>query len=564
MRARDARLIVLALALAGGFAGEAAGAGKADRIFVNGRIWTGDPQKPWAEALAIRGTAILAVGSTREVARLAEKATDVVDLKGRFACPGFGDAHVGLMSGSLGLDAVDLAGAVTQEGIRQRIASYAKANPEAPWVVGRGWSYAAFPGGLPEKAALDAVVSDRPAFLVSYDGHTGWANSPALLAAGITRSAKDPPGGVVVRDANGEPTGALKEEPAMAAVRRLIPPPTPDRKVRALKRGLDLAASHGLTTVHDLALSADDVDVFERVSRESGLKVRIVSALPLPKDPTPEALSNLTELRGRTRGPRWRIGAVMGFVDGVVESRTAAFFEPYPGGGVGLLNWAETALDRAVAAIDKLGFQVALHAVGDKAVDVALTAFERASRTHGPSGRRHRVEHLEVARPQDLARFAALGVVASTQPPFAYPDRNHFEAYLPALGPERGARALAFKSVDDARVVQAFGSNWPVCSLSVLRGIHTAVTRTTAEGTPAGGWEQTQRLTVEAALRHYTRDVAFAGLEEAGLGVLAPGKAADLVVLSADITAGPPERLLEAKVLLTVLGGQDTYRAKGF
>ena len=169
-----------------------------------------------------------------------------------------------------------------------------------------------------------------------------------------------------------------------------------------------------------------------------------------------------------------------------------------------------------------------------------------------------------MARPQDLARFAALGVVASTQPPFAYPDRNHFEAYLPALGPERSARALAFRSIDDARVAQAFGSNWPVCSFSVLRGIHTAVTRTTAEGTPAGGWEPTQRLTVEAALRHYTRDVAFAGFEEAGLGTLAPGKAADLVVLSADITAGPPERLLETKVLLTVLGGQDTYREKGF
>jgi len=207
MRARDARLIVLALALAGGFAGEAAGAGKADRIFVNGRIWTGDPTKPWAEALAIRGTAILAVGSTREVKRLAEKATDVVDLKGRFACPGFGDAHVGLMSGSLGLDAVDLAGAVTQEGIRQRIASYAKANPEAPWVVGRGWSYAAFPGGLPSRAQLDALVPDRPAYLSSYDGHTGWANSAALRLAEVTRSTTNPAGGEIVKDAAGEPTG---------------------------------------------------------------------------------------------------------------------------------------------------------------------------------------------------------------------------------------------------------------------------------------------------------------------------------------------------------------------
>jgi predicted amidohydrolase YtcJ len=254
----------------------------------------------------------------------------------------------------------------------------------------------------------------------------------------------------------------------------------------------------------------------------------------------------------------------MGFVDGVVESRTAAFFEPYPGGGEGLLSWAEAELDRAVADFDKQGFQVLLHAVGDKAVSVALNAFERAARTNATTGRRHRVEHLEVARPQDLARFAALGVVASTQPPFAYPDKNHFEVYLPALGPERGSRALAFKSIDDAHATQAFGSNWPVCSPSVLAGLYSAVTRMTFEGAPAGGWEPSQRLTVEAALRHYTRDVAFASLDDGNRGTLAPGKLADLVVLSEDPTAVPPERLLQMKVLLTVLGGQDTYRAKEF
>ncbi|HSD28615.1 MAG TPA: amidohydrolase [Vicinamibacteria bacterium] len=559
------RLVAFVLTLSCALASPGGAAEKADRIFVNGRLWTGEKTKPWAEALAIRGTTILAVGSTAEIKRRAEKATDVVDLKGRFACPGFGDAHVGLMSGSLALDQVDLAGAGTLDEVRARISRYAKANPEAPWVVGRGWSYAAFPGGLPDKAVLDVLVSDRPAFLVSYDGHTGWANSPALIAAGITRSAKDPPGGAFVRDAGGEPTGALKEEAAMAPVRRLIPPPAPDQKARALKKGLDLAAAQGLTAVHDLALNADDVEVFALVAGERPLKVTVFSALPLPREPTPEAMRGLAELRAKARVSRWRIGAVMGFVDGVVESRTAAFFEPYPGGKeLGLLGWAEEALDRAVAAIDKLGLQVALHAVGDRAVHVALNAVERAARANGTSGRRHRIEHLELVRPQDLARFASLGVVASTQPPFATPDRNHFEAYLPALGPERGARALAFKSIDDAGAAQAFGSNWPVCSLSVLRGIHAAVTRTTAEGTPAGGWEPSQRVSVEAALRHYTRDVAFASFEEGSRGTLAAGKQADLVVLSEDITAGPPERLLAAKVLLTVLGGQDTYRAKEF
>lgn len=555
------RLAVLFALCSGGLLGAAE---KADRIFVNGRIWTGDSARPRAEALAVRGTTILAVGSTTEIRRLAEKATEVVDLKGRFLGPGFGDAHVGLMSASLALDAVDLAGAATEGEVGRRITAYAKANPQAPWVLGRGWSYAAFPGGLPHRKALDALVSDRPAFLVSYDGHTGWANSPALLAAGLTRAAKDPVGGVVVRDPDGEPSGALKEEPAMAPIRRLIPDPSPDQKAKSLRKGLALAASHGLTSVHDVALHEDDLPIYETIAAESGFKVRVYSALPLVHGASAAAVQALRQGRAKAQGPKWRIGAVMGFVDGVVESRTAAFFEPYPGGGEGLLGWAEAELDRAVADFDKLGFQVLLHAVGDRAVDVALNAFERAARANATTGRRHRVEHLEVARPQDLARFAPLGVVASTQPPFAYPDKNHFEVYLPALGPERGSRALAFKAIDDAHTTQAFGSNWPVCSPSVLAGLYSAVTRMTSEGTPAGGWEPSQRLTIDAALRHYTRDVAFASLDDGNRGTLAPGKLADLVVLSEDPTAVAPERLLQMKVLLTVLGGQDTYRAKEF
>ena len=555
---------MVALAAAWSCAAPASAADKADRIFVNGRIWTGDAARPRAEALAVRGTTILAVGSTVEIRRLAEKATQIVDLKGRFLGPGFGDAHVGLMSASLALDAVDLRGAATEAEVGRRIAAYAKANPAAPWILGRGWSYAAFPGGLPHRKLLDELVSDRPAFLVSYDGHTGWANSPALLAAGLTRTAKDPAGGVVVREADGEPTGALKEEPAMAPVRRLIPEANPDRKASALRKGMALAASHGLTSVHDVALHEEDIAIFEQIAAESGFKVRVYSALPLVRGSSAAAVQALRQSKAKAQGPKWRIGAVMGFVDGVVESRTAAFFEPYPGGGQGLLGWAEAELDRTVADFDKQGFQVLLHAVGDKAVSVALDAFERAGRANGPTGRRHRVEHLEVARPQDLARFASLGVVASTQPPFAYPDKNHFEAYLPALGPERGARALAFKAIDDARATQAFGSNWPVCSPSVLQGLYSAVTRMTFEGTPAGGWEPSQRITMDAALRHYTRDVAFASLDDGNRGVLAAGKLADLVVLSEDPTAVAPERLLQMKVLLTVLGGQDTYRAKEF
>jgi predicted amidohydrolase YtcJ len=291
------RVLVLIAAAVIFRTGDLAAAEKADRIFVNGRIWTGDAARPRAEALAVRGTTILAVGATGAIRKLAEKATEVVDLKGRFLAPGFGDAHVGLMSASLALDAVDLSGATTEAEIARRITTYAKANPQAPWVLGRGWSYAAFPGGLPDRKALDALVSNRPAFLVSYDGHTGWANSPALLAAGLTRAAKDPAGGVIVRDPDGEPTGALKEEPAMAPVRRLIPDPSLDQKVRALRKGLALAASHGLTSVHDVTLREDDLPVFDQIATEAGFKVRVYSALPLARGWNAASVASLRQGR---------------------------------------------------------------------------------------------------------------------------------------------------------------------------------------------------------------------------------------------------------------------------
>jgi predicted amidohydrolase YtcJ len=239
-------------------------------------------------------------------------------------------------------------------------------------------------------------------------------------------------------------------------------------------------------------------------------------------------------------------------------------FEPYPGGGTGLPEWTQDELDRAVAAYDRAGWQVMLHAIGDRGIDMALTAFERAARANGTSGRRHRVEHVEVPRPSDLPRFEAAGVIASTQAMFPYPNQNHLGVYVPTLGPERARRALAFKAIDDAGAVQAFGSDWPVFTAEVVRGIACAVTRTTVEGTPAGGWEPSQRLTVEAALRHFTRDAAFAEHAEGEKGTLAPGRLADFVVLSQDLFAVPPERIAETKALLTVLGGQDTFRAKGF
>lgn len=559
------RVTVLAAAavaalVAGGAAPQRAA--QADRVFVNGRIWTGEPGRPLAEALALRGTTVLAVGTSADIRKLSGKGTDVVDLRGRFAAPGFIDGHLHLLGGSLSLEQLRLDDAFTFAALAERVRDWATAHPDAHWVTGAGWTYAAFPGGLPSRLQLDAMVPGRPAFLVSYDGHTGWANSMALRLASVTRETKDPPAGEVVRDEKGEPTGALKES-AMELVRRLVPKRLPHEKERALRKGITQAAAWGLTTVHQAGISEEEIEILSK-ALEAVPRLRVYAALDIERDPTPEVLARQDETRRRFASDRLRVGAVKGYVDGVVEAKTAAMVEPYVGGGSGLPEWTQEHLDRAVAAYDKAGWQVMLHAIGDRGIDMALTAFERAARANGTSGRRHRVEHIEVPRTADLPRFKAGGIVASTQAMFPYPNQNHLGVYVPTLGPERARRAMAFKAIDDAGAVQAFGSDWPVFTAEVVRGIACAVTRTTVEGTPAGGWEPSQRLTAEAALRHFTRDAAFAEHAESQKGTLAPGKLADFVVLSQDVLAIPPERIKDTTVLLTVLGGQDTWRAKDF
>ncbi len=558
---RGILLAVGACALARGASGVNT---KADRIFVNGRLWTGNPAQPWAQALAVRDSKIQAVGDTAAILKLKEKTTDVVDLHGRLTLPGFDDAHLHFVSGSLGLENVDLGGAQTVADAQKLIVSFARTHPDAPWIVGGGWMYGTFPGGLPTRQQLDAAVSDRPAYLTAYDGHTAWCNSAALAAAGITKLTPDPADGVIVRDAAGNPTGVLKEA-AKPLVRLLVPRPSADDKLRALKKGTDLAASYGLTSIQDASFDVDDIPVYEQLEREGRAKLRVYAAVPMNnKAPTAEELASLGELKTR-RSKHLRFGAVKGFVDGVVESKTAAMLEPYAtGGGAGHANFTPDELNRAVAAYDRAGFQIFLHAIGDKAIRMALDAYENAAKVNGTSGRRHRVEHIEVPQAAEIARFRGLGVIASTQAMFANPDPNTFAVYEPNLGPDRASRAMAFKALDDAGAVQAFGSDWPVVTCEVLKGIYCAVTRMAQDGTPAGGWQPHQRISVEAAVRHFTRDAAYASFEETVKGTLEAGKAADLVVLSDDIFAIPPEQILKARVVLTVMAGNDTYRAKDF
>jgi predicted amidohydrolase YtcJ len=546
----------------------------ADRIFVNGNIWTEDEAHPHAEALAISGDRLLAVGSNAEIRALAVPDTAVLDLHGRLVIPGFQDSHLHFPGPSV--NEVDLVGADTLQQFQQRIAGFAKSHRMLPWIVGAGWGYALFPNQKPDKKYLDSIVSDRPVYVSERDGHMGLANSKALTLAGITGDTPDPPNGRIMRDGTGQPTGELKEA-AQELITSHIPPRSDEDRYESLLQHMDEAASYGLTAVQDAALEMRDWPVFERALAAGKVKLRFRFApLILPTDggfpknhklekPLTEAdLAPYRQLRETFRGPLFKFGSIKGFLDGTVDARTAAMFHPYVGGGTGIPFWEQDDLNQTVALYDQEGFQVMLHAIGDRAINMALNAFEYAQQTNRTSGRRHRIEHVEVPAAADLPRFRQLGVIASTQAMFANPDDTTLKNFAAVLGPERAAHADDFKQFDDAGAVQAFGSDWPVFSDQVLPAIYCAVTRMTPQGTPAGGWYPGNRISVAAALRHFTRDGAYASFDENVRGTLSPGKLADFVVLSQDLLKIAPQQILQTRVLLTVMGGRDTYRAPDF
>jgi predicted amidohydrolase YtcJ len=551
----------LLVALSGAVAAPSPGAAKdlaADRIFVGGHVFTGDPALPRAEALAVRGPRILAIGTDKQIRKRSGKATEVVSLNGGWVYPGFDDAHTHFLV----VERADLRDAGSLGELRRRLEEFAKRNPASAWVLGRGWAPGDLGGVQPNRKTLDAVVSDRPVWIVDRDGHAGWANTRALEVAEIGKVKDDPPNGAIVRDEKGEPTGLLKEA-AMELVSRYVPPPNEQELYDALRALLDRAAAAGLTSVQNASFRPEELGVYERVMRENALKVRFYWAVPMLKSPTSIDLDGYKQLARRYHGPLFKFGAVKGMVDGTVDSRTAAMFDPYVGGGTGLPFWKAEELNETVALYDREGFQILLHAIGDKAIALSLDAFAFAARANGATGRRHRVEHAEVPRPADIPRFRQLGLVVTTTPLFANPDKTALENFAVLLGPERLSRADAFESWDAAGVTQAFGSDWPVTAMEPLRQMYCAVTRQTPDGQPPGGWHPEHRISVEAALRHFTRDAAIASRDETEKGTLAAGKLADFVVLSDDILSPPPERLLRTRVLRTVMGGQDTYRAAG-
>lgn len=547
----------------------------ADTVVLHARIYTVNVHQPWAQALAIRDGKILAVGTDRQIGAYRGASTAVIDAKGRLVLPGFTDCHAHFLDGSFTLQQVNLDDATTISEITSRVKSYADAHPRDAWVLGRGWMYPVFgPSGLPDKKYLDAIVPDRPVYLESYDGHTWWANSKALEAAHITRETPNPQGGEIVRDpATGEPTGAIKEDAADAVVRRAIPESSREAKLQALRAGMKHANQVGVVRVHvpgSVYAHQDDlqsVDVLDELRRNGELTVRFYLAYRLdPPEMSDQQLQEIIHARDRYHDDWIAAGAAKFFLDGVIETHTAAMLAPYTNAPSlsGDLLWNEEKYRAFVAQLDKNGIQVFTHAIGDRAIRAALDAYEEAAKKNGTKDARHRIEHIEDASAADIPRFGKLGVIASMQPLHAYPDEDAFKAWVPSVGPERTQRAWAWHSIQGAGGVLAFGSDWPIVTLSPWPGVQNAVTRQTTEGEPKGGWIPAQRITLAEAIKGYTLNAAFAGRREKTEGSLETAKLADLIVVSQDVFKVSPLQIGETEVLLTMVGGRVVYKSQKY
>lgn len=553
--------LFLALPQLAGSAGRAETA--ADLVLLSGRIWTGGATDSFAEALAITGEKITVVGRNEEVKRLIGPQTRVINLNRRLVLPGFNDSHIHFLTGSLGLSRVELTGARTIPEMLARVSAFARKHPKAEWITGRGWEYTFFPGGLPTKSFLDGIISDRPVFLSAYDGHSGWANSKALELAGIDRNTKFEGFGEIVRSESGEPTGALKEG-AQRLVTRHIPEPTRDEKLAALREGLALAASLGITSVQNASGSPDELSLYDELYRQGELTVRLSMAFSVGERTTDEAINSFVELKKRYEGHRHlRASSVKFVLDGVIESHTAAMIDRYSDlppdstAPFGELSQTAEGFQRMVARLDRLGFQILTHAIGDRAVRETLRAYELASSAER-FGSRHRIEHIETLSPDDVSRFLRLGIIASMQPIHA--DPGTVEVWSRAVGPERLPMAFPWSTLRRSGATLAFGSDWPACiSPDPLRGVHNAVNRLTTDGRPSGGWIPAQRVSLYETLRAYTESAAWASFDEKIKGRLAPGMLADLVVLSQDLFRLDPRRIHETRVLLTVFNGRLLY-----
>jgi hypothetical protein len=564
----------------------------ADLLIVNGRVFEGGDPRPIAglppgsrdgppdatapDTVAVHGGRIAWVGRATVARAWRGRSTEVIDARGGLVAPGFEDAHLHLRMGALSMHQVDLQGADTIDELAVRLRAWRAAHPGVEWLIGRGWHYAAFPGGMPDRALLDSLVPDVPAVLECFDGHTHWLNSAALARAGITAGTPHPARGAIERDPRtGAPTGILKEF-AHELLEGVLPRPSEDEVGAAIREAAGLALRHGVTSVQEAWTELEDLHRYARLHREAALGLRLRVALPADpllwrdgiergREAWAERLdAYATEVAAAGQGDELGAGIVKVFADGVIESGTAWMRTPYEGqdtkepGPFGRPNWSPEALSEVTALAVARGWQVEIHAIGDAAIGAALDAHAQATRiAPHPRGR---IEHVEWPAPSDVPRFGSSGVIASMQPSHASPEPDRAAGRAERIG-ARTAWGWPWGSILRSGGVVAFGSDWPVTSFDPFVQLHTAVSRTDAEGRPDGGWVPGERLSVAEALACYTWGSAYAAFAEDRRGTIAPGRDADLAVLDRDPLREGPGAIAGTRVVATIRAGRVVYRA---
>jgi len=531
----------------------------ADLIITNAKIWTVDKSQPTAQALAVLGDRIVAVGSNAIIDAWRGLNTHVIDAGGKLLLPGFNDAHVHFVSGGMQLTNIQLNDATSPEEFARRIGERAKITPKGEWILGGNWDETKWsPPNIPTRELIDALTPDTPVFVSRYDGHMGLANSLALKLAGITAKTPDPPGGTIVRDPQGNPTGALKDA-ATDYIDKVVPPLSHEQRVKIVKRALAHAASLGVTSVQHMVASYEDIAVYSELLQRGELTTRIYAA-PLITHVDDQAKLGIGRAFG---GPYLRIGALKAFADGSLGSGTAYFYEPFlnQGNNRGLLSDemhpVSLMRDRYMQA-DAAGLQICTHAIGDEGISTILDLYADVIKAHGEADRRFRIEHAQHMAAKDFERFAQLHVIASVQPYHAIDDGRFAES---KIGHDRASRTYAFRTLLDHGVRLAFGTDWEVAPLNPMLGLYAAVTRATLDGKNPNGWFPEQKLTVAESVEAYTMGSAYAEFQEKEKGSITPGKLADMVLLSDDIFSIAPEKIRDVKVLKTFVGGNLVFDA---
>lgn len=537
-------------------------------IFTNGKIWTGESDSTFVEALALKDNKVMAIGTNSEILEYLGSKTQLIELNGKLVTAGFNDAHIHFLSGSMGLSLVELSSTESLEEMLQKTQEYIQANSDQEWITGRGWQYTFFESGLPDHESMKVLDIDKPVFIRAYDGHTAYANPKALELAGVNSKTQFSGFGELVKDKNGNPTGALKER-AMDLVGKIVPEPTFEDKLEALKKGLGYAASLGITSIQNANGTEEDLRLFQALYHRGELSLRYAAAFSVSEATTADQLDRFTFLKDSvgTNNPWLRADAIKFMIDGVIEGHTGAMLAPYsdlPASdplALGQLNFTLERYQELVKDLDQRGFRLYTHAIGDRGVREALNAYEIAQKENQTPGKRHRIEHIETIHPADIPRFAQLGVLPSMEPIHAEPGTT--TVWSNAVGEDRIPYSFAWKSLLDQEADLVFSSDWPACiSLNPIRGLHIAVNRRNPKGYPEGGWIPQEKISLAQALKAYTFMGAYSSFEEHIKGKLIPGQLADLVVFSDDLFSIDPMKIHEAEVLLTLVDGKIIFEKK--